>query len=79
MLSYPVVDNNGIVDGVTDHGQDSGNKRLVNLEGERNDAPEEGEHPERNEGIVEQRHNAAQAEGRFAEPDKDVDKNHEQG
>ena len=68
-----VEDDHGIVDGVTDNGQDGCDKRLVDFQSKRQYAPEEWVKRECNKGIVSQRNQTAQTILPFSKTNKPPD------
>lgn len=69
-----VEDNNGGVDRVTDDGQHCGDERLVDIEVEREESPEEREHTDNQDSIVGKSGDATHTETPAAETEADIDK-----
>ena len=76
VLAYTVEDNHGIVDRITDNGQDSRDERLVNLHGERHDLPEDSVQTEHDNGIVRKSCQGSYRVCEVTEPQEDIEEDH---
>ena len=79
LLADSVEDNDVIVDGVTDDRQDSGDKRLVDIQVERKDSVEQGEEADDDDSRMGQGDDTAETPGPSPEPQGDVAEDDEEG
>jgi len=72
ILTNPVKNNHGVIDGVTYNCQNRGDKSLVNFHREGKDAPENAEEAQHNKDIVNHGNQSTQAILPLSEPKEDV-------